>query len=89
MLSLFLFHEMRPLSSKEESHIIKSLHGSINEKVKKVINFSVTMRASENPTLVSLSSAFSTRQLLRMSKRLTSYPLDSIYETIQKACLGR
>ncbi|KAK6644124.1 hypothetical protein RUM43_000391 [Polyplax serrata] len=89
MLSLFLFHEMRPLSYAEESHIIQKLFGSINDKTKKVMNLAVALRNSEDPTLASLSGSFSTRQLLRIAKRLSSYPQDSVYESIQKACLAR
>ena len=90
MLSLFMFHEMRPLSTKEERRIIEKLYtSSINEKVEKVINLALSLRESSDPTLASLSSSFSTRQLLRMSKRLLSYPEDSLYNTVQKACLAR
>lgn len=80
---------MRPLSYEEESHIIQKLFGSINDKTKKVMNLAVALRNSEDPTLASLSGSFSTRQLLRIAKRLSSYPLDSVYESIQKACLAR
>lgn len=89
MLSLFMFHEMRPLLFEEERHIIKTLYGSTQEKIDKLLNLAAILRRSEDPTLAALSSSFSTRQLLRMAKRLTSYPQDSLYDTIQRACLAR
>lgn len=89
MLSLFLFHEMRPLSNSEETHIIQSLYGKTNDKMSKIIKFASFLRTSDDPVLQSLSSSFSTRQLLRIAKRVANYPLDSAYESVQKACLAR
>ena len=37
----------------------------------------------------SLASSLSTRQLIRIAKRLASFPSDDLYGVIQKACLAR
>lgn len=55
----------------------------------KISRFASFLRESEDPVLQSLSSSFSTRQLLRIAKRVANYPLDSAYESVQKACLAR
>lgn len=89
MISLFLFHEMRPLSSAEENKIIEKLYGSVNVGMKKILKLASFLRNSEDPILTSLSSSFSTRQLLRIAKRMEKYPMDNAMETIHKACLAR
>ena len=37
----------------------------------------------------SVSASLSTRQLVRIARRLAMYSGDNIYDVIQKACLGR
>lgn len=39
--------------------------------------------------LKSVGASLSTRQLLRVAKRLARYPNEDLYNTVQKACLGR
>ncbi|KAJ9575372.1 hypothetical protein L9F63_025676, partial [Diploptera punctata] len=74
MLSLFLFHEMRPLGLKEEAHIIKSLY---RKSLGSVMKLAHKLRESEDPVLQSLAGSLSTRQLLRIARRMSTYPTDS------------
>ena len=39
--------------------------------------------------LRSLASSLSTRQLLRIARRLAKYPQEKVYDTVHKACLAR
>ncbi|KAJ0176447.1 hypothetical protein K1T71_007626 [Dendrolimus kikuchii] len=89
ILSLFIFHEMRNLSKDEEIFIINSLYGDISEPLHKIINLADELRSSEDSTLKNLSSSLSTRQLLRIASRMSKYPTDSAYETVQRTFLAK
>ncbi|KAL0271601.1 UNVERIFIED_CONTAM: hypothetical protein PYX00_008644 [Menopon gallinae] len=89
MISLFLFHEMRPLSSAEENKIILKLYGVVNVGMDRILKLASFLRNSEDPILASLSTSFSTRQLLRIAKRMEKFPMDNAVETIHKASLAR
>ncbi|KAF5289201.1 hypothetical protein FQR65_LT00087 [Abscondita terminalis] len=83
LLSLFLFHESRTLTKTEEMHIIKSKYGKISDTLQKVIDLAHTLRSSPDPVLRNLSGHMSTRQLLRVAKRLNKFPSDDLYEIFQ------
>ncbi|XP_066993811.2 von Willebrand factor A domain-containing protein 8 [Anabrus simplex] len=89
MLSLFLFHEMRPLALQEEMEIVNQLFGQTDSSFPKVMEIAHQMRDSEDPTLRSLSGSLSTRQLLRIARRMASYPADNPADIIHRACLTR
>ncbi|CAK1551283.1 unnamed protein product, partial [Leptosia nina] len=89
ILSLFIFHEMRNLSKKEEIFIIKSLYGEISDPLHSIIDLADQLRHSDDSTLKNLSSSLSTRQLLRIASRMSQYPTDSAYETIQRTFLAK
>jgi von Willebrand factor A domain-containing protein 8 len=110
MLSLFLYHQMRPLSLQEELHVISNLvicfflacvpfinngnfplhqYGGVNEPLHKVVEVAHHLRNSSDQTVQSLASSLSTRQLLRVARRMKSYPDENVYDAIQRACLAR
>ncbi|KAF9801629.1 hypothetical protein SFRURICE_012201 [Spodoptera frugiperda] len=89
ILSLFIFHEMRNLSKKEEIFIINSLYGDISQPLHTIINLADELRRSQDSTLKNLSSSLSTRQLLRIASRMAKYPTDSAYETVQQTFLAK
>ncbi|XP_075977606.1 von Willebrand factor A domain-containing protein c12.2 [Anticarsia gemmatalis] len=89
ILSLFIFHEMRNLSKTEEIFIINTLYGDISDPLHSIINLADELRKSEDSTLKNLSSSLSTRQLLRIASRMSKYPTDSAYETIQRTFLAK
>ncbi|XP_046400469.1 von Willebrand factor A domain-containing protein 8 [Ischnura elegans] len=89
LLSLFTYHEMRALSLLEELSIIESLYGKIDPAMKKVLDITHRLRSSADPTVKSLSGSLSTRQLLRIARRMALYPSDSVYDIIHRACLSR
>ncbi|KAK7868613.1 hypothetical protein R5R35_008422 [Gryllus longicercus] len=89
MLSLFLYHEMRPLKPDEEMHLVKNLLGSANKAFEHVMRVAHRMRESDDPAVRALSSSLSTRQLLRIAKRMRAYPGDSPANAIYRACLAR
>ncbi|XP_013145286.1 PREDICTED: von Willebrand factor A domain-containing protein 8 [Papilio polytes] len=89
MLSLFVFHEMRNLSKNEEIFIINSLYGNISSPLHSIIDLADQLRKSEDSTLKNLASSLSTRQLLRIANRMSKYPTDSAYETVQRTFLAK
>ncbi|XP_047029984.1 von Willebrand factor A domain-containing protein 8 [Helicoverpa zea] len=89
ILSLFIFHEMRNLSKTEEIFIINSLFGDISQPLHSIINLADELRRSEDSTLKNLSTSLSTRQLLRIASRMSKYPTDSAYETVQQTFLAK
>lgn len=89
LLSLFLYHEMRPLLPSEESHIIMSLVGKLPSSASKVLEVAETLRKGTDPVLKSLCSSLSTRQLIRISKRAANFNEDHPYNIIHSACLAK
>ncbi|KAG7197989.1 hypothetical protein KM043_016215 [Ampulex compressa] len=89
LLSLFLFHEMKPLGKSEEIHIIRSKYGEPSKTLLNVIELAHVLRSSSDPTLQSLAGSLSTRQLLRIAERMHKFKTDDAYEAVQRACLAR
>ncbi|KAE8748569.1 hypothetical protein FOCC_FOCC004745 [Frankliniella occidentalis] len=89
LLNLFLFHEMRPLSSQEELSIITNLYGKPSYTVESVVEVAHNLRESEDPTLRAIAPSLSTRQLLRIARRMASFPSDASYDAVQRASLAR
>ncbi|KNC26477.1 hypothetical protein FF38_08605 [Lucilia cuprina] len=88
MLSLFLYLEVRPLQQSEEFEIMKKLYGNIDDSIHKVIQLSHILRDSSDTALQNLSGTLSTRQLLKIARRMSSYPTD-VYEIIQNTFLTK
>uniref|UniRef100_A0A2C9MAM2 von Willebrand factor A domain-containing protein 8 n=1 Tax=Biomphalaria glabrata TaxID=6526 RepID=A0A2C9MAM2_BIOGL len=88
MLTTFLYHSMRPLSRTEEMDVIARLVPNVPD-LNKLFDFVHKLRASSDGTLQSLASSFSTRQLLRVARRLAQFSSEDLYSVIHKACLAR
>ncbi|XP_076294765.1 von Willebrand factor A domain-containing protein c12.2 isoform X2 [Lasioglossum baleicum] len=89
LLSLFLFHEMRPLAKSEELHIIRSKFGEPSEALLSILELAHVLRSSSDPILQSLAASLSTRQLLRTAERMLKFRSDNAYDAVQRACLAR
>ncbi|XP_017481252.1 PREDICTED: von Willebrand factor A domain-containing protein 8 [Rhagoletis zephyria] len=97
ILSLFLFLEVRPLQQSEEYEIIRKLYGEINDDIQKIINLSHYLRESSDPTLLNLAGTLSTRQLLKIARRISAFPsgnaggsdLISAYDILQNTFLAK
>ncbi|XP_064614845.1 von Willebrand factor A domain-containing protein 8-like [Liolophura sinensis] len=88
LLTAFLYHPMRPLSMAEEVDVLQKLVPT-SPDLSSLLSFVHKMRQSHDPTILSLASSLSTRQLLRIARRLAQYPSDDLYSAIQKSCLSR
>ncbi|XP_067669611.1 von Willebrand factor A domain-containing protein 8-like [Haliotis asinina] len=88
MLTMFLYHHMRPLSRAEETDVIHRLVPNA-DNLSKLFDFVHNLRDSTDPTVQSMAASMSTRQLLRIARSLAQYPNEDLYGIVQKACLSR
>ncbi|XP_041358414.1 von Willebrand factor A domain-containing protein 8-like [Gigantopelta aegis] len=88
LLTMFLYHHMRPLSRVEETDVINRLVPNA-KGLDKIFDFVHKLRDSQDGTLQSIASSMSTRQLLRIAKVLATYPTSDLYNIVHKACLSR
>eukprot|EP00079_Xenopus_tropicalis_P021730 XP_012813198.1 PREDICTED: von Willebrand factor A domain-containing protein 8 [Xenopus tropicalis] len=90
LLTMFLFHEIKSLTKKEEIQIITGMvPGVAKEAVEQLLTVTHKLRDTKDPTAQSLASSLSTRQLLRICRRLSQYPEEGLYHAANKACLSR
>uniref|UniRef100_A0ABM0MSB4 von Willebrand factor A domain-containing protein 8-like n=1 Tax=Saccoglossus kowalevskii TaxID=10224 RepID=A0ABM0MSB4_SACKO len=90
LLTLFHYHHIKPLSYVEEMTVIQGMvPNTVQDLMDPLLKLTHRLRHSGDTTMLSLSSSLSTRQLLRIAKRLARYPNESLYEAINKACLSR
>ena len=87
MLTMFLFHHLRPLSLKEERDVVSKVVPNC-PNMDKLMNFVHELRKSNDAALVSIAASLSTRQLIRIAKRLANFPSKDIHGIIQKACMS-
>ncbi|XP_067943521.1 von Willebrand factor A domain-containing protein 8-like [Watersipora subatra] len=87
MLSMFLFHHMTALPIKDEVKVIDSL--TANHVTDKLFDLSESLRRNRDPTFQALANTLSTRNLLRIARRLSRYPSESLYEAVHSACMSR
>ncbi|XP_078415732.1 von Willebrand factor A domain-containing protein 8 isoform X1 [Cetorhinus maximus] len=90
LLTMFLYHSVRPLAMKEEADILTKMIPHVpKEAVAQLLRFTHKLRQTNDPTALSLASSLSTRQLLRICSRFSHYPEESLYHAVNKACLSR
>ena len=65
------------------------LTGSIGDVMKDVMSLTHRLRDAEDASLAPIASSLSTRQLVRVARRLQKFPEEDAYHVIQKACLAR
>lgn len=90
LLTMFLYHTVSPLAMAEEMGLIQSLSSSVPvEAAEQLLNLTHSLRKTNDPTAQSLASSLSTRQLLRICRRLSEHPEESVARSVNKACLSR
>lgn len=90
LLTMFLYHTVTPLAKSEEMGLIQGLTANVpKEAAEQLLHLSHTLRKTNDPTAQSLASSLSTRQLLRICRRLAQYPEENIAHAVNKACLAR
>ncbi|KAI8930150.1 AAA domain-containing protein [Entophlyctis helioformis] len=90
LASMFLFVPMRPLNSVEENHVIQTLFPSVPfDTIRSLSSLAHELRLEKDEMLQTLATSLSTRQLLRIARRLTLYPNENLRSIIFKASLYR
>ncbi|XP_050974831.1 von Willebrand factor A domain-containing protein 8 isoform X2 [Labeo rohita] len=90
ILTMFLFHTIKPLGKAEETAVIQGMIPNVpKEAVEQLQHLTHSLRKSNDSTALSLASSLSTRQLLRICRRLSQYPQESVAHAVNKACLSR
>ncbi|XP_059198187.1 von Willebrand factor A domain-containing protein 8 [Centropristis striata] len=90
LLTMFLYHTVTPMARAEEMELIRGLTNNVpKEAAEQLLHLTHSLRKTNDPTAQSLASSLSTRQLLRICRRLSLYPEESIAHAVNKACLSR
>lgn len=90
ILSMFHFIVVDSLPSHEEQEVLSALSPGVDEgKLRQLLTFSRRLRRDKDDTIRMLSSALSTRQLIRICRRLAYFENESLYIAIHKAALSR
>uniref|UniRef100_A0AAX7V7Z6 von Willebrand factor A domain-containing protein 8 n=1 Tax=Astatotilapia calliptera TaxID=8154 RepID=A0AAX7V7Z6_ASTCA len=90
VLTMFLYHNVMPLAKEEEMGLIQGLAPNVPmEGAEQLLHLAHSLRKTNDPTAQSLASSLSTRQLLRICRRLSQHPEESITHAVNKACLSR
>lgn len=64
-------------------------YGQVGQPLASVMELAHKLRESEDPTIQSLAGSLSTRQLLRIARRMAMYETESPAAAIHRACLAR
>uniref|UniRef100_A0A665V7J8 von Willebrand factor A domain-containing protein 8 n=1 Tax=Echeneis naucrates TaxID=173247 RepID=A0A665V7J8_ECHNA len=90
LLTMFLYHTVSPLGKAEEMDLLQGLTPNVpQEAAEQLLHLTHSLRNTNDPTAQSLASSLSTRQLLRICRRLSLYPEESVAHAVNKACLSR
>ncbi|XP_061735639.1 von Willebrand factor A domain-containing protein 8 isoform X2 [Nerophis ophidion] len=90
LLTMFLYHTVSPLARAEEIALLQGLSPNVpKEAAEQLLDLTHTLRQTNDTTAQSLASSLSTRQLLRICRRLSRYPEENIAHAVNKACLSR
>uniref|UniRef100_F6QXZ7 von Willebrand factor A domain-containing protein 8 n=1 Tax=Ciona intestinalis TaxID=7719 RepID=F6QXZ7_CIOIN len=95
LLTLFLYHHMEPLSINNEMEIIQKLVPDVSlTEIKGLLKLCQKLRSAKDANSVSLAASLSTRQLVRISKRLAASHhnvnrSELVSDAVHKACLSR
>ncbi|XP_077584586.1 von Willebrand factor A domain-containing protein 8 [Stigmatopora nigra] len=90
LLTMFLYHGVSPLGRAEELDLLRGLSPNVPEEAaEQLLGLTHSLRRTNEPTAQSLASSLSTRQLLRICRRLSAYPEESVAHAVNKACLSR
>lgn len=81
---------MRNLNFDEEMDLIHTLcPGADDDKLTLLLKFSEKLRSEKDDVVQNLSQSLSTRQLLRIARRISAFPNESLFEAIHKVALSR
>ncbi len=74
---------------QEERQVVSHMTGPPGRVMEAVLAITQKLRNSEDAALRNIATSLSTRQLLRVGRRLQKFPQEDAYSTVSKACLAR
>ncbi|CAG8614734.1 10142_t:CDS:10 [Funneliformis caledonium] len=90
IVSMFQFVVVRSLDYQEEMRVLETLSPGIDSNnLSLLLQFANRLRKGSDEIVKTLSNALSTRQLIRICRRLALFPNDSLYEAIHRVSLSR
>ncbi|CAG7731784.1 unnamed protein product [Allacma fusca] len=88
LLNLFFYHELPRISQEEEIAITSSFCKNVPPVMEKIIAAARHLRESDESSKKSLAASLSTRQIIRIAKRLEKFG-GSPFQEVSRACLSR
>ncbi|CAI2169627.1 3146_t:CDS:10 [Funneliformis geosporum] len=90
IVSMFQFVVVRSLDYQEEMRVLETLSPGIDSNnLSLLLQFANRLRKDSDEIIKTLSNALSTRQLIRICRRLALFPNDSLYDAIHRVSLSR
>ncbi|KAL1924595.1 uncharacterized protein VTP21DRAFT_4249 [Calcarisporiella thermophila] len=90
IVSMFSFITMRSLTIQEETQVLESVSpGMPLEKLDLLLKFANKLRHSHDETVRMLSNSLSTRQLIRICRRIAAFPKENLHAAIHKVSMSR
>ncbi|KAJ3247303.1 von Willebrand factor A domain-containing protein 8, partial [Borealophlyctis nickersoniae] len=90
--TMFSFVKVDGMSGDEEGRIIQAVTGCPPAAVKRLLEFAQKFRAlaegGGHESVLAKSASLSTRQLIRIARRIAAYPTEDLYAAIQRTCLS-
>ena len=88
ILSMFSFLPIRPMNIEEEETVLHTLFPSLGaDQIQAIAEFAQSLRSEKDETIQEVARNFSTRQLIRIAKRLVKFPNEDLFSTIMKISL--
>ncbi|CAM0142536.1 unnamed protein product [Umbelopsis sp. WA50703] len=90
VLTMFHFVVVGALPNAEEQLVLKTLSPGVDEgKLSILLNFANRLRRDTDENVKVLSNALSTRQLIRICRRIAYFPDDCLHTAVHKVSLSR
>ncbi|TPX69344.1 hypothetical protein SpCBS45565_g02584 [Spizellomyces sp. 'palustris'] len=92
--AMFQFLEVGAMDVQEEAALLRTLTQCPEDKARQLLEFAARFRklaeggGSGHETVLAKSTSLSTRQLLRICRRLAQFPDESLYTAIHRTCLS-
>ncbi|KAJ3336274.1 von Willebrand factor A domain-containing protein 8 [Gonapodya sp. JEL0774] len=88
--SLWTWIVLRGLKFQEEMHLIHTVCPDADqERLSLLVKFADQLRNDKDDVVKQLSGSLSTRQLLRIARRISAFPDESLFTAIHKVALSR
>jgi hypothetical protein len=90
ILSMFMFHNLKPMSINEQCEVISRLIPSVNKEIAhRLISLVERLRASNDVGIRGIAISLSLRRLIYILRRFTQNPNEGIFDGIHRAALSR